>query len=123
MRLSGRFSWTRGLLFRVGFLPSGARVSSGRIHVCMALVDTGARRTCITTSVVDALTLPPSRENFEMQTAGGPYKTSLYDLRVAVFVDKTEEWSKPMSVESPVSIAWAVNSTQFWVGMCSGTAT
>lgn len=36
-----------------------------------------------------------------MQTAAGPYKTSLYDLRVAVLVDKTKEWSKPMSVESP----------------------
>ena len=39
----------------------------------MALFDTGARRTCITGAVVDALMVAPSREGFKMNTAAGLY--------------------------------------------------
>ena len=101
MRLAGRFSWNRGLLLRVGFLPPGARIGGGRIHICMALVDTGASRTCITGAVLDALMSSPSREGFGMNTAAGRYTTSLYDLGVAVFDDETQGWSGVTSVAAP----------------------
>ncbi len=67
----------------------------------MALVDTGARRTCITGAVVDALTIAPAREGFKMNTAAGLYTTSLYELRVAVFDDGAQEWSGPKSIDAP----------------------
>lgn len=67
----------------------------------MALVDTGARRTCITGAIVDALMVAPSREGFRMNTAAGLYPTSLYDLRVAVFDDEAQKWSGPTSVAAP----------------------
>lgn len=67
----------------------------------MALVDTGARRTCISGAVVDALMVAPSREGFKMNTAAGLYTTSLYELRVAVFDDEAQKWSGLTSVAAP----------------------
>ena len=67
----------------------------------MALVDTGASRTCITGAVVDALMATPAREGFRMNTAAGLYTTSLYDLRVAAFDDEAQAWSGATSVAAP----------------------
>ena len=66
----------------------------------MALVDTGARRTCIGDPVVEALFLTPSREDFPLRTAGGAIRTGLYDLRVAI-MDDDGAWGTATAIVSP----------------------
>ena len=100
MPTSGRFSWHDGLLFRVAFLPRGASVRSGPSFPCMALVDTGARRTCIGNAVVEALSLSPSREGLRLRTAGGVVDTALYDLRV-VILDDDGSWGRAVNLTAP----------------------
>ena len=83
---SGQFNWNVGLIWQVGFMAG--TVQSTRIHVCPALVDTGATRTCIAKSVVEALQLQPISKT-EMQTAGGLVAVNVYNVHVAlVFSDK-----------------------------------
>ncbi|MCY4549403.1 MAG: aspartyl protease family protein [Defluviicoccus sp.] len=66
----------------------------------MALVDTGARRTCIGNPVVEALSLSPSREDVPLRTAGGVVGTGLYDLRVVILED-SGSWGPAVNLTAP----------------------
>ena len=85
---SGQFNWNEGLIWQVGFIdaakkPNGAE---SKLHICPVLVDTGASRTCVARSVIDALDLQPIGK-VEMQTAGGLVSVNAYDVHVAFIVD------------------------------------
>lgn len=80
---TGRFDWTQGLIWQVGFLDAVQDPTpDSQLHVCPVLVDTGASRTCIARSVVDALSLQPIGKT-EMQTASGIVSVNAYDVHVA----------------------------------------
>lgn len=81
--LFGRLDWDAGLVWRIGIVidPVADRET---VHICDALVDTGASQTCIARSVIDALGLE-SIGKAGMNTAGGPVaEVNLYDVHVAL---------------------------------------
>ena len=84
------FDWDNGLIWQIGIVSGSAALSEssgeGAMHVCDALVDTGASRTCITRSVVDALGLQ-SISKVKMDTAGGLTEVNIYDVHLALLVD------------------------------------
>lgn len=86
--ISGHFSWNDGLIWQVAFARGDvdAETSAPRVqalHVCQALVDTGAGRTCIGQSVVDALSLEPITR-LQIQTAGGLTDADVFDVHLAI---------------------------------------
>ena len=86
---SGQFDWDTGLIWQVGFGDGKTRLTAATfgdaLHVCPALVDTGASGTCVAKSVVNALGLQPvSKTN--MQTAGGSVDANTYDVHVALLL-------------------------------------
>lgn len=83
---SGQFNWKPGLIWNVGFISGSVApqqiAEQGGLHVCPALVDTGATTTCIAKSVATALGLEP-RGKAGMQTAGGAVDVNVYSVRMA----------------------------------------
>ena len=83
---SGQFSWQDGLIWQTGFVAADKELpSSDRIHVCPALVDTGASHTCISQSVAKELQLEPAGK-IDMQTARGIEAVNVYDVRPAIIL-------------------------------------
>ena len=85
---SGQFSWQDGLIWQVGFLATADKElpQTDRIHLCPALVDTGASHTCISSSVADELRLEP-KGKIAMQTARGIEAVNVYDVRPAIIIE------------------------------------
>ncbi|MCY3829058.1 MAG: aspartyl protease family protein [Rhodospirillaceae bacterium] len=92
--ISGRFDWRTGLTWNIGFVAGGTpvtQIKNGTLHVCPALVDTGASTTCISSEVAKALSLAPAGKT-GLQTAGGAVDVNVYDVHVAFFLGgKTDE--------------------------------
>lgn len=87
---SERFDWDAGLIWRIGVASRTATLDSmkaGAMHVCSALVDTGATQTCIARSVVDALGLQ-SIGKIDTNTAGGPAEVNIYDAHVILLPNR-----------------------------------
>ena len=83
---SGQFSWDAGLVWQVAFISSDVdQPSKHRLHLCDALVDTGADKTSITKSVADQLQLEPSGK-IDLQTAGGLVSANVYDVKVGLLI-------------------------------------
>ena len=79
---SGQFNWTSGLIWKVVFISSDAeKPDPERVHLCDALVDTGASETAIAKSVANKLQLQPSGKK-ALQTAGGPVSANVYDVKL-----------------------------------------
>lgn len=77
---SGPFDWQLGLLWQVGFVADDQAPDQGILHICSALVDTGASQTCISRSIAEQLRLEPSGK-VEMRTAGGLVSVNVYDVQ------------------------------------------
>ena len=84
---SGQFEWQEGLIWQVGFLAAADKEppQADRIHLCPALIDTGASHTCISSSVADELQLEPAGK-IDMQTARGIQAVNIYDVRPAIIL-------------------------------------
>ncbi len=83
---SGQFNWPDGLVWKVVFISSDIeQPEKGRMHLCDALVDTGASKTAITKSVVDKLQLKPSGK-IDLQTAGGIVSSNVYDVKLGLLI-------------------------------------
>ena len=82
---SGQFDWTPGLIWDVAVvpdsIPSDKTGRPGRLHMCRALVDTGATSTCISKSVAAELGIEPTGK-VDMQTAGGVVDVNVYSVRI-----------------------------------------
>lgn len=102
---SGRLDWNTGLIWRIGVVPGAANLKDSGdkdvMHVCPALVDTGATRTCIAKSVVNALGLE-SIGRVSMNTAGGTTDVNVYDVHVALFVDGAQNPDGSYKVQAEV---------------------
>ena len=88
---TGNFSWDKGIIWKIGFIdpssfdpnnPNNPDFAGDQIHICNALVDTGASRTCISRAVIDSLGLQPMGKA-GVQTAAGPIDANAYDVHVA----------------------------------------
>lgn len=86
---SGRFNWGRGIVWTVGFLDDSVTAEAPtreelqkQLHICNALVDTGASRTCIAQSVAEGLGIDPVGKG-RMHTAGGSTAVNMYQVRFA----------------------------------------
>jgi hypothetical protein len=79
---SGQFDWATGLVWQVGVIAGEELPKHMVLHMCPALVDTGASETCIANSVVQALKLEPSGK-IDMQHARGITPVNVYDVQVA----------------------------------------
>ena len=88
---SGQFDWKPGLIWNVGFIsgniPPQQIINPGGLHVCRALVDTGATTTCISKSVATALGIEPTGK-VGMQTAGGAVDVNVFSVRMAFLFGK-----------------------------------
>jgi len=83
---SGQFNWLDGLVWKVIFISSDIeQPHEGRVHLCDALVDTGATKTAIAKSVADELQLKPSGK-IDMQTAGGLVSCNVYDVKLGLLI-------------------------------------
>lgn len=83
---SGQFSWEDGLIWQVGFVAAEKELpQTDRIHLCPALVDTGASHTCISQSVATELRLEPAGK-IDMQTARGAEEVNIYDVMPAIVI-------------------------------------
>lgn len=86
---SGSFEWDSGLIWpQVGFVAGDEPLvddTVDRLRFYAALVDTGARATCIARPVADALSLQPIGRT-DMQTAGGSVAVNVYDVHVALII-------------------------------------
>lgn len=82
---SGRLDWDVGLVIQVAIVPGSAEVATppDEVHLCPALVDTGASATCISRSVAEALGLQAISMT-EMLTAGGAVATNVYSVHVGL---------------------------------------
>ena len=81
---SGQFDWASGLIWKVVFIPSNAErpePKPAHLHLCDALVDTGASQTSIAKSVAKELGLQPSGKT-KLQTAGGSVNANIYDVKL-----------------------------------------
>lgn len=112
---SERFDWDAGLIWRIGVASGAATLAdmeAGAVHVCSALVDTGASRTCIARSVVDALGLP-SIGKASMGTAGGITEVNMYDVHVALFVDGARNSDGSYDVRAQASVFKDMRVSEF----------
>ena len=90
---SGQFDWRAGPIWNVAFASGGIPVEEIRdsdLHVCPALVDTGASATCVSRSVAAALGLEPAGKT-DMQTAGGAVDVNVYDIKKAFLFGATPD--------------------------------
>ena len=71
----------------------------GALHVCPALVDTGATRTCIAKSVVEALGLH-SIGRTSMDTAGGAANANIYDTHIVLLTDHAQNPDGTVDVQA-----------------------
>ena len=87
--ISGTVDWNRGLIWQVGIAAKedGDTNPSNvpQVHASVALVDTGASRTCISATVVSALGLSAVGKA-SVNTAAGVIEANLYDVHVLVQV-------------------------------------
>lgn len=97
---SGGFSWKAGLIWQVGFLPTAMSPQDTEPYMCPALVDTGASRTCIAQSVVNAMGLAPVSK-LTMETIGGPVETDLYGVKLTLLTDGSELWKTVKQIMAP----------------------
>ncbi len=68
---SGQFNWAEGLIWQVAIIASDAKdPNQDKLHLCTALVDTGASHTSITQAVARELNPQPSGKR-DLQTAAG----------------------------------------------------
>ena len=104
---SGQFSWQDGLIWKVGFLATADKElpQADRIHLCPALVDTGASHTCISSSVANKLRLEP-KGKIDMQTARGIEAVNVYDVQPAMILmgmpDLEGKSKRTIQVFSPI---------------------
>lgn len=83
---AGQFDWRLGLIWQVGFVVAEThKPGPGRLHLCPALVDTGASETCISREVAKELQLQPSGK-IDMNTAGGVVAVNVYDVQLAILL-------------------------------------
>ena len=97
---SGQFDWRAGPIWNVAFASGGIPVEEIRdsdLHVCPALVDTGASATCVSRSVAAALGLEPAGKA-DMQTAGGAVDVNVYDIKMAFLFGATPDNQNGISV-------------------------
>ena len=90
---SGQFNWRPGLIWTAGFISGDValeNIRQGAMHVCDALVDTGASTTCISQDVVSALGLQPTGKA-GMQTAGGSVDVNVFDIRMSFLFGGKED--------------------------------
>ncbi len=82
---SGRFDWDVGLVIQVAVVPGNLDVATppDEVHLCPALVDTGASSTCISRAVAEALGLQAISMT-EMLTAGGAVATNVYSVHIGL---------------------------------------
>ncbi|WP_428278118.1 retropepsin-like aspartic protease [Candidatus Palauibacter sp.] len=85
--ISGTFDWDRGLIWQAAFAAAEPDDADppvlSNIHGCMALVDTGATRTCISPAVIQALDLDPVGKA-SVRSADGVTEKNVYDVHVLV---------------------------------------
>ena len=83
---AGQFDWRLGLIWQVGFVAAEARnPGQGILHICPALVDTGASETCVSREVARELHLQPTGK-IDMNTAGGVVAVNVYDVQLAILL-------------------------------------
>lgn len=100
---SGQFDWNAGLIWQVGFV-SGTTLTEdvgvpGAHHLCPALVDTGASRTCIAKSVIEAINLHPIGRT-SMANAGGTADANVYDVHIALLTDPAQNPDGTVGVQA-----------------------
>ncbi len=83
--LSGKFNPQEGVIWKVGFIAWNQEVPNNidRIHICSALVDTGADVTCISKKVAKELMLEPSGK-IDMHSARELSEVNTYDVQPAI---------------------------------------
>ena len=71
---------------QVGFVAADKEIPAiDRIHICSALVDTGASVTCISSSVAKELELAPKGKT-EIQNASGIEEVNVYDVQPVIIL-------------------------------------
>ena len=111
---SGKFNWKDGLIWQVGFIPSNKSKTPkipniDRIHLCPALVDTGACRTCISSSIAEKLQLKPSGK-IQMQTATDFEEVNVYDVHPAIALPAAQ--SVEGELESTLQVFSSIQSPE-----------
>ena len=82
---SGQFNWRDGIVWQVGFVAADKEIPAiDRIHICSALVDTGASVT-ISSSVAKELELVPKGKT-EIQNASGIEEVNVYDVQPVIIL-------------------------------------
>ena len=92
--------WKAGLIWQVGFLSVTAGSHDTEPYMCPALVDTGASRTCIAQSVVNAMGLT-RLSKLTMETIAGPVEADLYGVRLTLLTDGPDLWSVVKQIMAP----------------------
>ena len=78
-------------MWQVGFVVLHKKIpAQNRLHLCNALVDTGASVTCISSSVIRELKLSP-RGKTELQSANGTEEVNVYDVQPVLIIPKVHE--------------------------------
>jgi len=83
--LSGKFNCQDGVIWKVGFVSINQEVPNtpDRLHICDALVDTGADSSCISIEVARQLQLQPSGKT-DMYSASEIAEVNVYDVHPAL---------------------------------------
>ncbi len=85
---SGKFNWEEGIIWQVAFVAAKIDeelppINPEIIHICQAMVDTGATTACISHNVAKELKLEPASKT-DMQTASETVEVNVYDVCPAI---------------------------------------
>jgi len=85
--LSGKYNPKEGVIWKVGFLACSQEFPNNidKIHICSALVDTGASCTCISEKIAKELGLEPSCK-IDMHSASEMSAVNGYDVQPAILL-------------------------------------
>lgn len=82
---SGQFNWRDGIVWQAGFVVADKEIPAiDRIHICSALVDTGASVT-ISSSVAKEIELVPKGKT-EIQNTSGIEEVNVYDVQPVIIL-------------------------------------